>query len=215
MRAFRKSTPTLTAKERTERKRNATVYHTLKNTPTNSRTYQITSTNHVLSANYQARYQLIKGREHYLQEHGTPTQLDRVYGKKIVNNQRFTPETVQDYQYRKFNADIASIPDYPGNDALSDNSQNYIYNLPYHMYYDNANDENNKIPNPGEMTSDIYNTYLYFNKYPYRIDTSGNMDYANFISGSTIDRQFVVSDVSETIYRNPKSLIRQPLQLDT
>lgn len=220
MRAFQRQ-PTLSSKERTERRRNATIYHNLRSKPTtaqNSQTYQVVEGNKIISNGFQAKYNMIQGREHYLQTHGTPTQLERVYGKQIIDEHPFQPQHVQDYQYRKFNADITNIPgDYPGNDDSTEDAENYIYNLPYNIYYDNANNDNTELPNSGEMTQEVYDTYKFFTSYPYIVDASGNIDYQNFddCNNGKMDQYFVVSETSgNTIYQNPKSLIRQPLELD-
>lgn len=211
MRAFTRN-PSMSSKERTEKRRNQTVYHSLRQTPTNNRTYQIKD-NYVISRGYNEKYNMVQGREHFLQTHGTPSQKEKVYGQILREDQPFTPKILEDFKYRKFDADLVNRPSetYPGQDI---DGENYIYNLPIHIYYDNANNENNNLSNPGEMTQTAYDTYNYFLSYPYTLDPSGHIDYSILSARPTVDKYFVVAETDSNVYKKPKSLLRDPLQLD-
>ena len=219
MRAFTRN-PLLTSKERTEKRRNRTLYNSLRQTPTDNRTYQIKD-DYVISRGYQDKYNMVSGREHFLQTQGTPSQKEKVYGRILRDEQSFLPKTLDDYKYRKFDADVVNRVNetYPGQDIDGENYiynlPIHIYNLPIHIYYDNANNDNNNLINPGEMTQTVYDTYKYFLSYPYTLDPSGNIDYSIITNHPTVDKYFIVAETSSSdVYKTPKSLIRQPLKLD-
>lgn len=212
MRAFTR-TPSMSSKERTEKKGNQTLYNFFRQTPINHQTYQIKD-NYVISRGYKDKYNMVRGREAFLQTQGTPTQKENVHGQILRDEQPFIPKTLDDYKYRKFNADIVNGANetYPGQEI---DGENYIYNLPIHVDYDNANNQNTNLFSSGEMTEPIYDTYNYFLSYPYTVHPKGNIDYATTQCQPTVDNQFVVAETNSTIvYKNPKSLIREPLQLD-
>lgn len=215
MRAFSKAS-SMSAKERTERKRNQTLYNSLRQTPSDNRTYQVkqseTGETIVISSGYQEKYNMIRGREHYLQTQGTDQQKQKVYGRVLRTDQPFLSSSLDDYRYRTFDADRINRVDatYPGQEL--DDEENYIYNLPIHLYYDNA-DNDDFTDNPGEMNQKTYDVYNYFLSYPYSLDPSGQIDYGMLTSQPTVDKFFVVLDASN-VYQQPKSLIREPLKLD-
>ena len=212
MRSFTRN-QTMSAKERTEKRRSQTLYRSLRQTPTDNRTYQVKN-DYVISRSYQDKYNMVSGREQFLQTEGTPAQKEKVYGRILRDEQPFIPNKLDDYKYRKFDADVVNRTDetYPGQDI---DGENYIYNLPINIYYDNANNENTNLANPGEMTQTAYDTYNYFLSYPYTLDPSGHIDYSILAAEPTVDKYFVVAEIpSGNVYRKPKSLLRQPLKLD-
>lgn len=206
--------PTLTANERTQQKQSDVIYkhHQLKGVATSSKDYVITVSGDILSSSYQARYKIAKGRETYSRTVACSglEQAD-LHGQVLNPNERFTPQTLSDYKYRTFDADISRQEIYPTNEP--DDGEAYIYNLPIHGYYDNQNNDN--ATDAEEMTEPIYTTYHYFQSYPYRLDASNQIDYALMDSNPTVDHEFVVANTDTPRYFVPFNLLGCRLRIDT
>jgi hypothetical protein len=202
----------ISSKELTERRASQCVYCDLNKKRKSDRNYKVKkNSNKVISKTKQDKQRIIKGKEIFLQKFGNNTTKENIHNQVIKDNQKLDKQQLNDYNISEFNADRNSNIEYPGNNNL-DLSENYIYNIGANINTDNL--ENGTGNFEYELTNDLYDTYNFFKRYPYILDSDGKIDYSRINSERYSNTSFIQANTSKTIYRDPKTLLKEPITLE-
>ena len=215
MRTFKKNV-SLSSKELAEQRAAQTIYCNLNKTRRTNRTHIVNPDNSVSSSSQKDKLRIIRGKEVFLRKFGDENTQQNIHNRVIKDGDKLDKTTLDDFQKSEFNADLTAKGqvDYPADDICGNDNpdicQNYIYNLDIHGTFDNEGTDSNPTQ---EMSSDVYNTYQFFKKYPYTVDADGNINYSAMQCKPFANKEYEQADVGNTIYQKPKTLVGQKLTL--
>lgn len=208
-----KSNVSLSSKELTERRAAQCVYCDLNKKRKSNRTHTVKNSTTVISKSTKDKQRIIKGKEIFLQKFGNTTTKENIHNQVIKDNQKLEKQQLDDYTISEFNADRNTRLDYPANET-SELDENYIYNIGVNKYTDNKTGIEDNDIFAYEVTDNIYDTYQFFNRYPFIVDSNGKIDYSRINCEKYSNSLFTQANTSQTIYRNPKTLLKEPMTLE-
>jgi len=213
MRTFKRSV-SLSSKELTERKSSQVIYCDLNKKRKTNRTHVVNGTT-VSSKTHNDKLRIIRGKEVFLRKFGNETTQVNIHNQTIQNNDSLEKTGLDDYAISTFNTDAPNNSTYPATDntevSVGISNEDYVYNLDINENYDNQDTANITVQ---EMTSGDYNTYQFFNHYPYTTDSNGDIDYSQMQCKPFSEQQYTQANTTQPINRKPKTLIGQKLTLE-